>query len=222
MRIPRLPCALAIALFALTASAQTPLATYAGPDRMQKLIEGAKKEGEVVIYTSAPVDDMKALTDAFEKKYGVKAKIWRASSEKVMQRALTETRNNRFEFDIVETNGPELEALVREKVLQPVKSPSHADLIPQAIFPHSAWVGLAPQHLRRRLQHEPGEEGGDPEALGGVQGSEVEGPARHRGRGCRLVRERRAGARRRGEGRQGLPRHRRRPTASRCAKAIRC
>ena len=58
-----------------------------------------------------------------------------------MQRALTETRSNRFEFDIVETNGPELEALVREKVLQPVKSPSHADLIPQAIFPHSSWVG---------------------------------------------------------------------------------
>jgi iron(III) transport system substrate-binding protein len=141
MRIPRLSGALAVALFAFTASAQTPLATYTGPDRMQKLIDGAKKEGEVVIYTSAPVDDMKALTDAFEKKYGVKAKTWRASSEKVMQRALTETRNNRFEFDIVETNGPELEALVREKVLQPVRSPSHADLIPQAIFPHSSWVG---------------------------------------------------------------------------------
>ena len=87
MKITRLAGALALVLFAFTASAQTPLATYSGPDRMQKLIEGAKKEGEVVIYTSAPVDDMKALTDAFEKKYGVKAKTWRASSEKVMQRA---------------------------------------------------------------------------------------------------------------------------------------
>lgn len=122
-------------------SAQTPLATYEGPDRLQKLIDGAKKEGEVVIYTSAPVDDMKALTDAFEKKYGVKAKVWRASSEKVLGRTITEARSGRFDVDIVETNGPELEALVREKLLQPVKSPSHADLLPEALFPHSSWVG---------------------------------------------------------------------------------
>ncbi len=121
--------------------AQTPLATYAGADRMQKLVDGAKKEGEVVIYTSAPVDDMKALTDAFEKKYGVKAKVWRSSSEKVLQRIITEARNGRNDVDIAETNGPEMEALVREKLLQPVKSPSHADLIPQAVFPHGSWVG---------------------------------------------------------------------------------
>src|SRR6478672_11228642 len=51
------------------ASAQTSLATYQGADRMQRIIEGAKKEGEVSIYTSAPTDDMKAMGDAFEKKY---------------------------------------------------------------------------------------------------------------------------------------------------------
>jgi iron(III) transport system substrate-binding protein len=122
-------------------AAQTPLATYTGADRTQKLIEGAKKEGEVVIYTSAPVDDMKALTDAFEKKYGVKAKVWRASSEKVLQRVVTEAKSGRHDVDIAETNGPEMEAMVREKALQPVKSSSHADLIPQAVFPHSSWVG---------------------------------------------------------------------------------
>ena len=117
------------------------LATYQGADRMQRIVDAAKKEGELTIYTSAPVDDMKALGDAFEKKYGIKVKVWRASSEKVLQRGMTETQSGRFDADIFETNGPEMEALVKETLLAPVVSPSHADLIPEAKFPHRSWVG---------------------------------------------------------------------------------
>jgi iron(III) transport system substrate-binding protein len=117
------------------------VAGYSAPDREQKLIEGAKKEGEVTIYTSAQSDDMGVLVAAFEKKYGVKVTVWRSSSEKVLQRAVTEARGNRFTMDIAETNGPELEALHREKIFQAVKSPYLADLIAPAIMPHGEWVG---------------------------------------------------------------------------------
>jgi iron(III) transport system substrate-binding protein len=48
---------------------------------------------------------------------------------------------NRFVFDVVETNGPELEALYREKLLAAVSSPHDPNLIPAAIRPHHAWVG---------------------------------------------------------------------------------
>lgn len=121
-------------------STSTVMATYQGADRQQRLIEGAKKEGELLIYTSQPVDDMAAVTVAFEKKYGIKVKVWRAGSEKVLQRTVTETKAGRFDADIIETNGPELETLHREKMLQEVKSPHLADLIPQAILPHGEWV----------------------------------------------------------------------------------
>jgi iron(III) transport system substrate-binding protein len=117
------------------------LAAYEGADRTQKLIEGAKKEGTLTMYTSAPVDDMKILTDAFDQKYGVKVRLWRGSSENVLQRGVTETRAGRYEADIFETNGPEMEALHREKLLQAVKSPLHTELLKQAIFPHGEWVG---------------------------------------------------------------------------------
>ena len=126
--------------FAADPQPSASIATYTGADRMQRLIEGAKKEGEITIYTSAPSDDMMALTAAFEKKYGIKAKVWRASSEKVLGRGITEARGNRFDADVYETNGPELEALHREKLLQLVKSPSLGDLVPQAILPHGEWV----------------------------------------------------------------------------------
>src|SRR5688572_13132019 len=117
------------------------VAAYSAPDRMQKLIEGAKKEGELNIYTSAQQDDMGALVSAFEKKYGIKVSVWRASSEKVLQRAIQEARGNRNTMDIAETNGPELESMHREKILTAVKSPHLSDLIAPAIRPHGEWVG---------------------------------------------------------------------------------
>ncbi len=117
------------------------VAGYAAADRLQRLAEGAKKEGELNIYTSAQSDDMGALVSAFEKKYGVKVSVWRSSSEKVLQRAVTEARGNRHTMDVAETNGPELESMHREKLLEAVKSPYLADLIAPALRPHGEWVG---------------------------------------------------------------------------------
>lgn len=114
---------------------------YDRADREQFLAAGAKKEGEVAVYTSLISEDLTALAAAFEKKYGVKVKGWRAGSEKVLQRAVTEARANRHDADVIETNGPELEALYREQLLQALKSPHLKDLMPQAVRPHGHWVG---------------------------------------------------------------------------------
>lgn len=121
--------------------AMAELAQYTGADRTQKLVDGAKKEGALSMYTSAQGSDMGPLVAAFEKKYGVKTEMWRAGSEKVLQRAVTEARANRFTVDVVETNGPELESLSREKIFQAVKSPHLANIMPQALRPHGEWVG---------------------------------------------------------------------------------
>jgi len=117
------------------------LATYAGPDRLQRLVDGAKREGELSIYTSGQAADLGAVVEAFDKKYGIKTSLWRAGSEAVLNRALQENRAGRFTLDIVETNGPELESMSREQILQKVESPRHADLIAPAIRPHGEWVG---------------------------------------------------------------------------------
>jgi iron(III) transport system substrate-binding protein len=103
--------------------------------------EKARKEGEVMLYTSLVPDDLTQLAAAFEKKYGVKLKTWRANSEKVLQRAVTEARAGRHDADVVETNGPQLESLYREKGLQPLRSPHIKDLMAQAVQKHGHWVG---------------------------------------------------------------------------------
>ncbi len=85
-----LPCWSAFAQVAASTSAE--VASYMGADRTEKLIAGAKKAGTVTVYTSANTEDMTVLADAFEKKYGVKVRVWRASSEQVVQRGVTEAR----------------------------------------------------------------------------------------------------------------------------------
>jgi iron(III) transport system substrate-binding protein len=116
-------------------------ASYTGPDRQQRLMDGARKEGELTVYTSIQAPDFSAIATVFEKKYGVKIKVWRSGSENILQRAVSEGRAGRYDADVVETSGPELESLHREKMLQEVASPYLGDLIEQAIPPHHEWIG---------------------------------------------------------------------------------
>jgi iron(III) transport system substrate-binding protein len=125
-----------------TETSAADIALYEEPDRLHRLVEGARREGELSIYTSTQASDLGAVVEAYEKKYGIKASIWRSSSEAVVNRVLQEARAGRHMVDIVDTNGPEMEALSREQHLQRVKSPYHADLIPPAIRPHGEWVGV--------------------------------------------------------------------------------
>jgi iron(III) transport system substrate-binding protein len=103
-------------------------------DRHDRIVAGARREGMVAIYTSLNTQDSVPLTAAFEKRYGVRTELWRSSSEKVVQRAVSEAGAGRFACDILETNGPEMEALFREGLLDEFRSPHFSDL-PDAAFP---------------------------------------------------------------------------------------
>ena len=113
---------------------------YQGADREKKLLENAKKENSVVVYTSLNLKDSVPIVDAFEKKYGVKVVLWRASSEKVVQRSLTETRAGRYSADVYETNGPEMEILHREQLLADFYSPGIKDIPAETIPAHRQWI----------------------------------------------------------------------------------
>jgi iron(III) transport system substrate-binding protein len=113
---------------------------YRGADRDARLLENARKEGSVVLYTSLAPTESGPLGQAFEKKTGVKVEIFRTISEKVVQRALTEARAKRFAFDVVETNGPEMEIMAREKIFSDFHSPYLADLPPNAMPKHRQWI----------------------------------------------------------------------------------
>jgi iron(III) transport system substrate-binding protein len=93
-----------------------------GSDREAKLLEAAKAEGQLDIYTSNT--DEEDLIKAFNEKYpDIKVNNFRANSETVLQRTLQEHSAGKTANDIVDTNAGELIAMSKEGVLAPYKGP---------------------------------------------------------------------------------------------------
>jgi iron(III) transport system substrate-binding protein len=138
------PVMLAAALLPGAAAAQGAkpgdILQYQGADRQQRLVDAARKEGAVAWYTSLAPTESEPMAAAFEKKYGVKVELWRSQSERVVQRAVSETKAGRHVVDVMATNGPEMESLAREKVLTTYFTPHAADLPPASIPRHRLWM----------------------------------------------------------------------------------
>ncbi|HEY7240115.1 MAG TPA: extracellular solute-binding protein [Burkholderiales bacterium] len=101
---------------------------------------GLAQDKSLTLYTSLAPTESGPLAQAFEKKTGIKVELWRSISEKVVQRAITEARARRFTVDVVETNGPEMEMMAREKLFVELDSPYLADLPASAVPKHRLWI----------------------------------------------------------------------------------
>ena len=137
-----LACAASSAALAIDPTPEVAaVAAITGPDRTQKLIAGAKKEGELMVYSSLTPQDQLKLAADFRERYGVELKFWRGSQSNILARVLSETRGGKFLFDAIETNSPQIEALSREGLLVNVHSPFvDQELIPETLPSHGEWA----------------------------------------------------------------------------------
>src|SRR5580693_3045791 len=108
-----------IVWFAVTLTLGTVLAAIAGAacaqdillsrgtDREQALLDGARKEGQVVLYSAAIVNQaLRPLGDAFMKKYPfVKMTFWRGDTEEIIAKLGAEERANNVVADVAEGTG---------------------------------------------------------------------------------------------------------------------
>jgi len=115
------------------------LMQYDKPDRAEKILEAASKEGTLTLYTAFRPQDLPLIVGPFEAKYGIKVKAWRSGSNNVTQRVVREAAGKKPEVDVIMMPASEMEAVYREKLLQPVTSPLIKDLIPSATAPHKHW-----------------------------------------------------------------------------------
>ncbi len=77
----------------------------------------ANKEGEVVFYSSLNNEQIVTFRDAFQKKYpAVKVEFYRGTSERVLQRIMTEAQTGRHAVDVFSSAGFQLQS-VKEKGL---------------------------------------------------------------------------------------------------------
>jgi iron(III) transport system substrate-binding protein len=81
-----------------------PMVYGASADR-EKVLEGAKKEAKLVLYTGMDVEEANQYTKEFTKKYPfIKPDVFRSSGEKVQARFLVEHRANVHNADIFQTS----------------------------------------------------------------------------------------------------------------------
>jgi iron(III) transport system substrate-binding protein len=117
-------------LVALSAWIMAAVPTTAIAQVTPEIIDGARKEGEVMLYGAVTVKASKAIGDLFEKKYGVKLKHWRGDATEIVNRVLTEARAGRPIFDVTLGNEAVMQAL-NEKNLFAVFDPPAAKGYPK-------------------------------------------------------------------------------------------
>ena len=93
-------------------------------ERQQKLLDGARGEGEAVVYANMDVTAMKPLTDGFMKRYpGVKATSVHISGAAIITRVESESRAGRALSDVVLSGQLGVLALLERKIFARYRSP---------------------------------------------------------------------------------------------------
>lgn len=84
----------------------------------KKLIEGAKKEGEMVYYASMNLKEANTMIGKFKKKYPfLKVKLNRIGSSGLLAKVLTEARAKKLTADVIQTVEFSMHALIGKGIL---------------------------------------------------------------------------------------------------------
>lgn len=109
--------------FLLLFATLLPYGAWAQGNPNPKLVEAAKKEGELVYYTTMTLDQSRSVADRFEKKYGVKVTIFRTGGGPLLDKIFTESRGGRHDWDIVVGRGEMVLPLIERKLVSVYRSP---------------------------------------------------------------------------------------------------
>lgn len=83
----------------------------------EQIIEGAKKEGNLMYYFGGDVGRQSKIVDAFKKKYPfIKVRMWEASHSKIYQKLLIEKRLHKVKADFIQFSNPLYFIYLKNKV----------------------------------------------------------------------------------------------------------
>jgi iron(III) transport system substrate-binding protein len=115
-----------------------PLASQAADP---KLIEGAKKEGEVVWYTTTALEVSKKFGDEFQRKYPfIRVNIFRTNNSPLVARVLSEARAGRHLWDLVGGGGELYTPIMERKLFAQYRSPETKALESDLYDKNSYWT----------------------------------------------------------------------------------
>lgn len=104
------------------ATAVTPAAPT--PTPTTSMLDAAKNEGKITVYTSLNADEFVVLVTEFNNKYPeIKVSFWRGTSDDVGAKAISEFRANNFAVDVLDAEDVDMIRLLNAGVLGRYKSP---------------------------------------------------------------------------------------------------
>lgn len=106
-------------------------------------IQGAKKEGSLVVYTSMTVDQAQKLNDAFRAKYPfLQINMFRAVGERLLTKIMTEAQAGKFDFDIVQSAETQAYFLKKRNLLSKYLSPELKNIQKGFFDPDGYWSAV--------------------------------------------------------------------------------
>jgi iron(III) transport system substrate-binding protein len=117
------------------------MAFGAESDAQRALVEGAKKEGRMMFYTSVETEFARVLTSGFEAKYPfIKTDVFRSSHDKIFSRLNMERKAGSFAADVLSVGEFETYHMKKRGLLAPYMSP-HAAVYPEGFKdPDGYWT----------------------------------------------------------------------------------
>ena len=107
------------------------------------IIEGAKKEGSLVVYTSMSVDQVQRTLDVFKARYPfLKTTMFRAVGERLLTKIMTEAQAGKYDFDAVQSAESQAYFLKKKNLLQKYVSPETKNIQKPFFDPEGYWAAV--------------------------------------------------------------------------------
>jgi len=112
-------------------------------NQQQRFVDGARKEGKMVFYTSVETEFARSLTVAFEAKYPfIKTDIFRSTHERIFSRMNVERQTGTYTADTVSVGEFETYHMQKKGFIAPYKSPLAAVFPDGFKDPNGYWTDL--------------------------------------------------------------------------------
>ncbi|HEY7165829.1 MAG TPA: extracellular solute-binding protein [Candidatus Binatia bacterium] len=109
----------------------------------EPVVDGARKEGALVVYTSMTADQMRKILDAFRGRYPfIRAEMFRAVGERLLTKIMAETQTGKYDFDVVQSAESQAYFLKKKNLLQKYISPETKNLRSPFFDPEGFWAAV--------------------------------------------------------------------------------
>jgi iron(III) transport system substrate-binding protein len=112
------------------------------------IIEGAKKEGELALWTASDLQQVTKFAQQFEQKYPfIKVNVYRSGAASLQNKIITESLAGKHSWDVTNFSFETILGLIERKLVAKYKSPERNMLYNDMMDTEGYWTAIYPQPI---------------------------------------------------------------------------